>query len=65
MRTFDVEDATAQRSGDVGQGRFFRHVKKVIFRGHAGDGFDFFDEVFGVDVVSGVVTQHLGRNGSK
>lgn len=62
--TFYVEDAAAQRSSDGGEGRLLRHVEEVPLFGYAGDGLDFFYQVVCVDVVSGVITQDLGRKKS-
>ena len=61
--TFYVEDAAPQCSGDGGEGRLLRHVEEVLLCGWTGDGFDLFDQVLRVDVVSDVITQHLQKKG--
>lgn len=59
FQTFYVEDAVSQGPSDGGEGRLFWHVEEEFCRGLAGDGFDFFDQVFCVDIVSYVITQDL------
>lgn len=59
--TFYVEDTAPQCSSDGGEGRLLRHIEEVLLCGWTGDGFDLFDQVLRVDVVSDVITQDLQK----